>query len=143
MEIYEYIHILLKLIPEEIVKQYSLLELVNNDGYIYMELGRGMYGLAQAEKLAYEQLSTHLTKNGYYPSKHTLELWLHRTRSISSCLVIDDFGVKYDNPEDAYHLINVLQQKYQISEDWAGTSFFGVTLEWDYVLQTVILSMPG
>ena len=102
-----------------------------------------MYGLPQAGKFAHEQWILHLTKNGYYPSKHSPGLWLHKIQIISFCLVVYDFGVKYNNPEDTYHLINVLKQKYQISEDWAGTRFCCITLEWDYILRTVILSMPG
>ena len=63
MERYECIGIQLKLILEEIIKQYSLLDLVNIDSFIYMEVQRGMYGLPQAGKLAQEQLSIYLTKN--------------------------------------------------------------------------------
>ena len=83
MERYEYIRILLKLVLEEIVKKYTLVELVNNDHYIYMKVRQGMYGIPQARKLAHEELSIYFTKNGYYPSKYIPGLWLHRTRSIS------------------------------------------------------------
>lgn len=38
-------------IPAEIVAQYKLLPLVHN-GFIYIEICKGMYGLPQAGKLA-------------------------------------------------------------------------------------------
>jgi hypothetical protein len=37
----------------------------------------------------------------------------------------------------------VHQENYNISSDWNGTAYFGLTLEWDYKSQTVDLSMPG
>ena len=106
IERFEHIGISLKLIPEEIINQYNLSDIVNKDSYIYIETRHGMYSLPQAGMLAYEQLEYHLSGHEYYPSKHTLGLWLHCTRSISFCHVVDNFGVKYDKSKDAHHLIN-------------------------------------
>ena len=36
--------------------QYALSKLINNDGYVYCEINKGMYGLKQAAILAYKQL---------------------------------------------------------------------------------------
>jgi hypothetical protein len=41
---YEYMRLAIHLIPQEIIDQYDLLPLVD-DGYIYMEIRKGMYGL--------------------------------------------------------------------------------------------------
>jgi hypothetical protein len=38
-------------------------------------------------------------------------------QSISFTLVVDDFGVKYVGKEHAMHLITILKQSYEISED--------------------------
>jgi len=48
-----------------------------------------------------------LTPNGYHECPITPGLWKHTIRPIQFCLVVDDFGIKYTNQEDANHLINV------------------------------------
>jgi hypothetical protein len=35
------------------------------------------------------------------------------------------------------------QENYNISSDWNGTAYCGLTLDWDYKNRTVDLSMPG
>ena len=44
---YEYMRMPLKLFPDDIVEHYNLKEKALN-GYVYMEIRRGMYGLPQA-----------------------------------------------------------------------------------------------
>ena len=51
---------------------------------------------------ANKQLEKGFATRDYYPSKYTPGLYLHKTRSISFTLVVDDFGVKYDNKAGAY-----------------------------------------
>jgi hypothetical protein len=57
--------------------------------------------------------------------------------------VVDDFGIKYTDKADVDHLINALKQHYQITEDWEGKRYCGLTLDWDYVGRTCDISMPG
>jgi hypothetical protein len=61
---YEYIQIKIDDVPEEIIKQYNLRENVDNDGYVYIEVRKGMYGLPQAGILAQELLEQGLNKHG-------------------------------------------------------------------------------
>jgi hypothetical protein len=63
--------------------------------------------------------------------------------SISFTLVVDDFGIKYSSNEHVHHLIQVLKQDYQIEEDWGGTQYIGLTVDWDYKGREVHISMPG
>ena len=58
-------------------------------------------------------------------------------------LIVDDFGVKYVGKENADHLINVLKEHYEVAEDWDGTKYCGINLDWDYIKRKVHLSMPG
>ena len=44
---------------------------------------------------------------------------------------------------DATHLLNALCTKYELSTDWIGFLYCGVTLKWDYTEGTVQLSTPG
>ena len=46
--------------------------------------------------------------------------------------------------EHAQHLVSVLCKHYDISEDWEGNKYIGLTLEdWDYKWCEVHVSMPG
>ena len=53
-------------IPQEIFDQYDLLSLAHN-GYVYMEIRKGMPGLKQAGKVANTRLQKHLATYGYAP----------------------------------------------------------------------------
>jgi hypothetical protein len=48
MKRYKYMHLKLADIPEEIIEEYNLHEIVTDDSYIYCEIRKGMYGLPQA-----------------------------------------------------------------------------------------------
>ena len=58
-------------------------------------------------------------------------------------LVVDDFGVKYEGKEHADHLMSVLKEHYTVTEDWEGSKYIGITLDWDYEGRKVHLSLPG
>jgi hypothetical protein len=102
-----------------------------------------MYGLPQVGILANELLQCNLAKDGYRPTTHTHGLWTHDTRPISFSLVVDDFGVKYVGREHAEHLMACIKKNYNISSDWNGTAYCGLTFDWDYKHRPVDLSMPG
>jgi hypothetical protein len=92
MDSLEYMRIPIKLIPHEIIAQYSLLPLVS-DGYVYIEVQKGRYGLPQAGIIANQMLARRLAIHGYHQTKCTSGLWRHVTRPIQFTLVVDDFGV--------------------------------------------------
>jgi hypothetical protein len=139
---FKYMVINLSPIPQETIDKYDLIEL-SQDGKVYIEIQKGMYGLPQAGILTNELLQRNLAKDGYRPTTHTHGLWTHNTRPISFSLVVDDFGVKYLGWEHADHLMTCIKKKYNISSDWNGRSYCGLTLDWDYKNRTVDLSMPG
>jgi hypothetical protein len=91
---FEYMKKLLSCFPEELIQKYNLNALAV-DGWVYIEIRKGMYGLKQAGLLANQLLQTRLAPFGYYPARHTPGLWLHKTPRISFTLVVDDFAVKY------------------------------------------------
>ena len=139
----EYIRMSLKDIPEEIIKEYKLRSKATDNGSIFIEVSKGMYGLPQSGRLANKLLEKRLNKHGYYQSKLVPGLWKHETRRVQFTLVVDDFGVKYERKEDAEHLMKTLKRHYTVSEDWTGKRYIGITLDWDYNKQEVHLIMPG
>ena len=143
MDQYEYMKLHISLIPDNIIKLYNLMTIVDEQGYIYIEIRKGMYGLPQAGRLAFDLLKKRLSAHGYAPVQHTPGLWKHNQLPIAFTLVVDDFGVKYINKHHAIHLITTLQNYYTISEDWTGSTYCGIHLDWDYAKRQVTLSMPG
>jgi hypothetical protein len=101
-----------------------------------------MYGLPQAGILVNELLQRNLAKDGYRPTTHTHGVWTHDTRPISFSLVVDDLGVKYIGREHAEHFMTCIKKSYNISSNWNGAAYCGLTLDWEYKNHTVNLSMP-
>ena len=102
---------------DNIVEQYNLKEKAMKDGYIYVAIKRGMYGLPQASILAQDLLVKRLNKHGFTQSKYILGLWTHTWRPICFTLVVDEFGIKYEGREHADHLIGVVREHYNLTID--------------------------
>jgi hypothetical protein len=102
-----------------------------------------MYGLKQAGLLANQLLQKRLAPFGYYPARHTSGLWLHKTRSIAFSLIVDDFAVKYVGKHHADHLRNAILQSHELTTDWEGKLYSGMSSKWDYKNRTCDISMPG
>jgi hypothetical protein len=139
---FQYMKMLLARFPEDIVDKYNLGALAV-DGWVYIEIRKGMYVLKQAGLLSNQLLQTRLAPFGYYPARHTPGLWLHKTRPVAFSLVVDDFAVKYVGKQHTDHLRNALLKIYELTTDWAAKVYSGMTLKWDYKNRTCDISMPG
>jgi hypothetical protein len=60
-------------LPQETIKKYDLIEL-SQEGKVYIDIQKGMYGLPQAGILANELLQRNLAKDGYRLTTHTWPL---------------------------------------------------------------------
>jgi hypothetical protein len=138
---FENMKMLLSRFPEEIIQKYNLNALAV-DGWVYIEIRKGMNGLKQAGLLANQLLQTRLSPFGYDPAWHTPGLWLHKTRPISFTLIVDDFALKYMGKQHAEHLRKALLRTYELATDWTATVYSGMTLKWDYKNRTCDISMP-
>jgi hypothetical protein len=144
MHIFQYMRVHRKYLPIEIIDEYNLTEdYFDSNGYVYVEIRKGMYGLKEAAVLAYDQLCAHLAPFGYAPVTHTPGLWRHATKPTTFTLAVDDFGVKYFSQADADHLLNSLRQKYALTVDWTGNSYLGFDIQWNYPAGHVDISMPN
>mmetsp|Transcript_9681 Transcript_9681/g.13929 ORF Transcript_9681/g.13929 Transcript_9681/m.13929 type:complete len:126 (+) Transcript_9681:412-789(+) len=121
----EYLGIPIKNIPQAIIDSYNLQEYVV-DGIAYFKVNKGMYGLPQAGKIANDQLIEFLKLQVYKECNITLELWRHETRDITFWLVVNDFGIKYDN--NLQHLLMVPKKHYKVSIDMKGEKFLEIKL---------------
>ena len=57
---YEYMRLKLCNIPEDVARRCNLEKKVKGDGYVYIEIRRGMYGLPQSVLLAQQLLEKRL-----------------------------------------------------------------------------------
>ena len=139
---YEYMRIPIALIPAEIVTEYNLTS-IEHDGFVYIEIRKGIPGLKQAGRIAQDRLIKHLAPHGYHPVARTPSLWRHKTNSVQFALVVDDFGVQYTSTADFDHLLAALNRLYTTTVDRTGSKFLGMTLDWCYgPNRHVDLSMP-
>jgi hypothetical protein len=90
---YGYMEMPLQLIPEDIIKHYGLRKKAI-DGYVYMEIRKGIYGLPQASILANRLLKLHLACHGYFKQPHMPDLWKHVSQPLWFNLCMEDFSIK-------------------------------------------------
>ena len=90
---YEYMLVKRNIIPEKIIQEYKLQNMSNDRDMILIEIQKGMYGLPQADRIAYDKLVTHLATGGYLPTAHTPGLFKYNTLLNLFCLVVDNFGI--------------------------------------------------
>ena len=138
----EYMRIHFKYFPPDMIHKYELNKIKNEDGFIYCQIKKGMYGLKQAARLAYEQLVQNLKRHGYSPDPIATNIWSHTHRKTKFCLCVDDFGIKYFTKDDAHHLISALQKYYSITTDWTGSNYCGLKIDWNYHHGFADIAMP-
>ena len=80
-----YIEISLKYVASEIRHECNTYDIVQ-DGYIYIEIHKGVYGLKEAEMIAFKALVKNL---GTFPVKFTSALWKRTSSNIMFILAVD------------------------------------------------------
>jgi hypothetical protein len=64
-------------------------------------------------------------------------------KSIAFSLIVDDFAVKYVGKHHADHLRDALLRNYELTTDWEGKVYSGMSFKWDYKNRTCDIFMPG
>ena len=105
---YEYLRIAITLILDDIIQQYNMSPLVIN-GFIYLEILKGVYELPQVGSLANDLLTECLSPKEYFQFIHTPGLWRHKWLPKLFSLVLDNFGVKCVGKEHSDHLISSIR----------------------------------
>eukprot|EP00804_Cyclotella_cryptica_P010860 CCRYP_008771-RA/>CCRYP_008771-RA protein AED:0.34 eAED:0.27 QI:0/0/0/1/0/0/5/0/537 len=138
----EYIRIRINDIPQEFISTYNLTHHVQ-DGWVYFQIIKGVYGLPQAGILANMLLETRLNASGYYQLDATPGLWCHKWRPIMFTLIVDYCSVEYVGLQHAYHLHNVIQKHYNITKNWKDDLYACINLAWNNFTCTCRLTMEG
>jgi hypothetical protein len=137
----EYMRIHSSLLPQAIIDHYQLDVLIAPDGYVYVRIDGGMYGLKQAGRIANEALVQRLATHDFIQCQHTPGLFRHKSRPIFFTLILDAFFVGYTCQEDADFLISCLRLHYDTKADWTASLYSGITMVWDYKARTCNISM--
>ena len=140
---YYYMYIPLCWFPQDIIDQYNIMDLVDKDGFVSVEIRKGVYGLKQAARIDFDRLVKLLKPNGYYPLRSNPGIWCHESLPTKFALCVDDFGINYTNPAHAHHIFGTLKKHYTISIDWGGGKYCDLTLDWNYDKKYVDVSIPG
>jgi hypothetical protein len=139
----EYMRIHASLLPQIIIDYYKLDVLIAHDGYVYVRIDGGMYGLKQAGRIANETLVKRLAEHGFIQCRHTPGLFRHETRPLFFTLIVDDFFVGYSCQEDVDLLLSCLRLHYDTKVDWDASLYSGIHMVWDYDARTCDISMPN
>ena len=139
----EYTRIHSKYFFDDICEEYDIDSKIAPDGYVYIRIQKGMYGLKQATVFAYNQLVQNLKPHGDTLCPFTAGLWKHHTRKTKFCLCVDDFGIKYFSEDGKQHFLSTLKKYYNISVDDDGSNYLGLTIDWHHDQGFVDISMPG
>jgi hypothetical protein len=115
-------HLWLDILPQETINKYNLNKIVDTDGWVYVKICKGVYGLPQAGTLADKQLKKCLTIKGYDQCLHTPCLWQCMWHDITFFLVMDDFGIKTIGMANMKHLVKSLKEHYSVAVNWTGSS---------------------
>ena len=126
---FKYMRMKLTEFPQKIIDEYNLNNLMNNHGWIYIEIQKALPGLCQSGALAAKKLAADLKPFGYYKVPKTNGLWKHESRPISFKLVVDNFGVSYVDKADTLHLEAILKKNYPLTVDWTGDKYIGINLD--------------
>ena len=72
---FKYMRLKISDIPADVVKHYNLEDKVAPDGWVYLEVHKGVYGLPQTGMLAHKLLEKRLNKKVYVKAKLTPGFW--------------------------------------------------------------------
>ena len=139
---HEYYNIAIILILKEVIDEYNLIYNQINS-FLYVMVEKWMYWLVQAGIIAHTAIKKRLQQLGYEPAPITPGLWRHNKNGITFTIVVNDFGIKHQRKEDVLHLIHTIQEKYEITQDWTGGLYSGITLNWGCKAGILDISMPG
>jgi hypothetical protein len=127
----EYIRIPLKFLSLKILDKHSLHPFILNNSILF-EVTKSMYGLPHAGKIAQDNLIARLATHGYLQTGTTC-LFRHATNGVAFTLVVDDFGVKFQDPASADDLIRCLQLYYTLTIKRNAIKYLGLTIAVDIV----------
>ena len=116
-------------IPTKFWEQYNLDNYVDDRGRVHAIVLKGMFGLTQAGRVAYDHLVPQLDKNGFRLTGIVPRLFKYGTNSIIVTLIVDDFFVLLTDIQDMQLLETTLRKWYTITVDMNAVKYCGLTMD--------------
>ena len=142
----EYMRIPLSHFTQEDMIKYDINKFIKpNAKTVLTEVNGNLYGLVNASLVAQKNLIELLNQNDFYETD-TAQLYKHKFKNIEFTLIVDDFGVKYNDKVDAEFLHHILLSRYEkVKVDWSGELYLGMSIKLDRnsTQHSISLSMPG
>ena len=110
------------------------------DEYVYIITIKGMYGIKQADILAYNQIISHMEPHKYHPVPFTTVLWTHKI--IFILLMYGWLWSKIFFQRWCKSPPKFPKKNYAISTDWDGRNYLVLTIDWNSSEEYVEISMP-
>ena len=64
--------------------------------------------------------------------QYTPGRWHHETHKTTFTLCVENFGIKYFSKDYGHHLINTVENYYNVTVDWEGKLYCGINLKWNH-----------
>ena len=143
MERPKFLQIKIDTFAEDVIEHYKLCKKVNENGFLFICVKGGMYGLPHTGIIAQKLLKECLGKHRYCQSDKTPRFWKYDWRPISFSLIVDDFGANYVSKEPDNHCIKILEEFDAVDKDREDKKYCGISLDFDHSKREVHISMPG
>ena len=128
-------------IPDDFQRQCNLHALADGQGHVHAQIDGALCGLAEAGRIANQDMADHLAKFGHHECKFTPGLFTHESRPIQFTLIADDFAVKWVNRSDFDHPLHSLETKHTMTCDVDEKQCVGMHLQWNCDTREVVCSM--
>ena len=115
--------------------------MVDMNGWVYIKICKGMYGLKKSWGIKKQKLVKHLKIYSHRPVTFTPDLWNHEDKDTVVSLVINDFAINYTLELNTLYLLQAIKDKYEIYMNWKAQLYIEISLKWDYIKRIVDLSM--
>ena len=101
-----------------------------------------MYRLKEAGIIAYNTFFSNMSPFGYRFDPICLGIWKHDTYPTSFNLTVDNFEINYFNTDNMVRLLGSKHHNYIVSAELSGSQYCGPTINWNYHVVYVEISMP-
>ena len=99
-----------------------------NNGYVYCEIHRGMYGLLQSGIIVNNIITKRLEPKGYFQCHQTPGIHKYKQRPTMFSRIVGNFGVQNVGQEHKQHLIYSIKEFYECSVYLVGRLYRGTKI---------------
>lgn len=142
-----YMKIRFSQLPRRTIEKYNL-EQYRSTGHILAKVTGALYGLADAGKIAGDNLVASLLSKGYYEcesyEKHSIFRSTDAANQTEFLLNTDDFLISFHDKAKAAEVVQILRDcGYPVTVDKTGAKYCGMTIHHDLSKQELTISCPG